>query len=218
LEDNEVADLKAIYEAVIVGDAPKVKALTQQAMDEGADAKQVLQEALIPAMGEVGRRMKAQEFYVPEVLIAARAMQWGLGVLKPELAGAGLEPVGRVAIGTVKSDLHDIGKNLVSMMLEGAGFEVVDLGTDVSPEKFVAAVQEKGVNVIGMSALLTTTMPNMKKTIDALKEAGVREKVKVLIGGAPVTQRYADEIGADGYAPDASTAVDIAKEHLGVSA
>jgi 5-methyltetrahydrofolate--homocysteine methyltransferase len=212
-----VADLKAIYEAVIVGDAPKVKGLVQQAVDEGADAKAVLQGALIPAMGEVGRRMKAQEFYVPEVLIAARAMQWGLGVLKPQLAGSGLEPVGKVALGTVKSDLHDIGKNLVGMMLEGAGFEVIDLGTDVSPEKFVAAVKEKGANVVGMSALLTTTMPNMKKTIDALKEAGVRGQVKVLVGGAPVTQRYADEIGADGYAADASSAVDQAKEQLGVA-
>ena len=212
-----MADLKAIYDSVIVGDAPKVKSLVQAAMDEGADPKTVLQEALIPAMAEVGRRMKAQEFYVPEVLIAARAMQWGLGVLKPKLAGSGLEPTGKVALGTVKSDLHDIGKNLVGMMLEGAGFEIIDLGTDVSPEKFVAAVQEKGANVIGMSALLTTTMPNMKKTIDALKEAGVRDKVKVLVGGAPVTQRYADEIGADGYAPDASSAVDVAKAELGVA-
>ncbi|MDA8218551.1 MAG: corrinoid protein, partial [Dehalococcoidales bacterium] len=191
-----MADLKAIYDAVIAGKAPEVKRMTEEAVAEGTDATKVLQEALIPAMAEVGRRMKAQEFYVPEVLIAARAMQWGLGVLKPQLASSGLQPVGTVAIGTVKSDLHDIGKNLVGMMLEGAGFEVVDLGTDVSPEKFVAAVKEKKANVIGMSALLTTTMPNMKKTIDALKEAGVREQVKVLVGGAPVTQRYADEIGA----------------------
>jgi 5-methyltetrahydrofolate--homocysteine methyltransferase len=213
-----MADLKAIYEAVIVGDAPKVKGLTEQAVADGEDAQKVLQEALIPAMSEVGRRMKAQEFYVPEVLIAARAMQWGLGVLKPALASAGNQPVGTVAIGTVKSDLHDIGKNLVGMMLEGAGFAVIDLGTDVTPEKFVSAVKEKGANVIGMSALLTTTMPNMKKTIDALKEAGVREQVKVLVGGAPVTQRYADEIGADGYASDASTAVDMAKEQLGIVA
>jgi len=139
-------------------------------------------------------------------------------VLKPLLVGGEVQPVGVIALGTVKSDLHDIGKNLVGMMMEGAGFEVVDLGTDVTPEKFVAAVKEKGANVIGMSALLTTTMPNMKKTIDALKEAGVREKVKVLVGGAPVTQRYADEIGADGYAPDASTAVDVAKQQLGVPA
>ena len=212
-----MSDLKAIYDAVIVGDAPKVKGLVQAAVDGGAQPKSVLQEALIPAMSEVGRRMKAQEFYVPEVLIAARAMQWGLGVLKPLLAGSGLEPTGKVAIGTVKSDLHDIGKNLVGMMLEGAGFEIIDLGTDVTPEKFVAAVQDKGANVIGMSALLTTTMPSMKKTIDALKEAGVRDKVKVLVGGAPLTQRYADEIGADGYAPDASSAVDLAKRQLGVA-
>ncbi len=211
-----MADLKTIYDAVIVGDAPKVKGLVQESVDAGVDPKAVLQKALIPAMAEVGRRMKAQEFYVPEVLIAARAMQWGLNILKPLLAGTGLEPAGRVAIGTVKSDLHDIGKNLVGMMLEGAGFEIIDLGTDVSPEKFVAAVKDKRANVIGMSALLTTTMPNMKKTIDALKEAGVREQVKVLVGGAPVTQRYADEIGADGYAPDASSAVDIAKSQLDI--
>ncbi|MDA8217923.1 MAG: corrinoid protein [Dehalococcoidales bacterium] len=209
-----MADLNAIYEAVIEGDAPKVKGLTEQAVADGEDAQKVLQESLIRAMSEVGRRMKAQEFYVPEVLIAARAMQWGLGVLKPLLAGSGLEPVGTVAIGTVKSDLHDIGKNLVGMMLEGAGFEVIDLGTDVMPEKFLAAVKDKGANVIGMSALLTTTMPNMKKAIDALKEAGLRDQVKVLVGGAPVTQRYADEIGADAYAPDASTAVDAAKAVL----
>ena len=213
-----MADLQAIYEAVIVGNAPKVKELTQAAVAEGVRPQEVLQEALIPAMAEVGRRMKAQEFYVPEVLIAARAMQWGLGVLKPLLVGGEVQPVGVIALGTVKSDLHDIGKNLVGMMMEGAGFEVVDLGTDVTPEKFVAAVKERGANVIGMSALLTTTMPNMKKTIDALKEAGVRDRVKVLVGGAPVTQRYADEIGADGYAPDASTAVDVAKQQLGVPA
>jgi 5-methyltetrahydrofolate--homocysteine methyltransferase len=212
-----VADFSTIYDAVIVGNAPKVKELVQGAVDGGADPKAILQEALIPAMSEVGRRMKAQEFYVPEVLIAARAMQWGLGILKPRLAGMDVQPAGRIAIGTVKSDLHDIGKNLVSMMMEGAGFEVVDLGTDVTPEKFVAAVKDQGVNVIGMSALLTTTMPNMKKTIDALKEAGVRDRVKVLVGGAPVTQRYADEIGADGYAPDASSAVDTAKQQLGAA-
>ena len=211
-----MADLKAIYDNVIVGNAPKVKELVQGAVNEGTNANEILQQALIPAMGEVGRRMKAQEFYVPEVLIAARAMQWGLGILKPLLAGAGNVPLGKVAIGTVKSDLHDIGKNLVGMMMEGAGFEIIDLGTDVTPEKFVGAVNEKGANVIAMSALLTTTMPNMKKTIDALKEAGLRDKVRVLVGGAPVTQRYADEIGADGYAPDASSAVDTAKAGLGV--
>ena len=213
-----MADLKAIYDSVIVGEAPKVKSMTEEAVSEGVDAQKILHEALIPAMAEVGRRMKAQEFYVPEVLIAARAMQWGLGVLKPHLVDSGMESMGKVAIGTVKSDLHDIGKNLVGMLLEGAGFEVIDLGTDVSPEKFVAAVKEQGANVIGMSALLTTTMPNMKKTVDALKEAGLREQVKVMIGGAPVTQRYADEIGADAYAPDASTAVDKAKEQLGITA
>ncbi len=209
-------DLKPICDAVLVGNAPKVKEFIQQAIDGGTEPQVVLQEALIPAMAEVGRRMKVQEYYIPEVLIAARAMQGGLQLLKPVLAGGNVQPVSKIALGTVKGDLHDIGKNLVGMMMEGAGFEVIDLGTDVSPEKFVAAVREGGANMIGMSALLTTTMPNIKKTIDALKEAGVRENVKVLVGGAPVTQRYADEIGADSYALDASSAVDIAKAQVGV--
>ncbi len=212
-----MAEFKEIYDAVIAGNAPKVKELVQGEIDKGSDAKALLQDALIPAMSEVGRRMKDQEFYVPEVLIAARAMQWGLAVIKPQLANMDIAPVGHIALGTVKSDLHDIGKNLVAMMMEGAGFEVTDLGTDVSPEKFVDAVKNKGVNVIGMSALLTTTMPNMKRTIDLLKEQGLRDQVKVLVGGAPVTQRYADEIGADGYASDASTAVDVAKEQVGAA-
>jgi 5-methyltetrahydrofolate--homocysteine methyltransferase len=163
-------------------------------------------------MAEVGRLFEAGEYFVPEVLIAARAMKSGLTILKPKLVEADVEPVGTVAAGTVKGDLHDIGKNLVCMMLEGAGFEIVDLGTDVSPETFVDAVKNQGVDVVAMSALLTTTMPNMKTTLDALQEAGVRDKVRVMVGGAPVTQAYADEIGADGYAADASRAATLAKQ------
>ncbi len=211
-----MADFKRIYDGVVAGDIPGVKELVQRAMDGGESAKALLQEALIPAMAEVGRMMKSGELFVPEVLVSARAMQGGLNVLKPQLAAADIQPAGRIALGTVKGDLHDIGKNLVAMMMEGAGFEVIDLGTDVAPERFVAAVTERGANIIGMSALLTTTMSNMKKTIEALKEAGVRDRVKVLIGGAPVTQRDAEQIGADGYAPDASSAVDKAKEQMGV--
>jgi 5-methyltetrahydrofolate--homocysteine methyltransferase len=169
-------------------------------------------------MNEVGRRFKNNEFYVPEVLIAARAMHAAMDVLKPLLAASDVQPVGTVVIGTVKGDLHDIGKNLVAMMLEGGGFNVIDLGVDVSPEKFLQAVREHKPNIVGLSALLTTTMPAMKTTIEALKEAGVRDQVKVIIGGAPVTQRFADEIGADGYAPDAASAVDVARQLLGIAA
>ena len=168
-------------------------------------------------MNVVGERFKNNEFYVPEVLIAARAMHAGMDILKPKLAESGVEPIGKVLLGTVKGDLHDIGKNLVAMMLEGAGFEVIDLGIDVPPEKFVQAVNEQGGDVIAMSALLTTTMTQMKTTLEALEEAGVKGKVKTLIGGAPVTQNYADEIGADGYARDAASAADKAKELLGIN-
>jgi 5-methyltetrahydrofolate--homocysteine methyltransferase len=174
-----------------------------------------MQQGLIVAMTEVGRLFEAGEYFVPEMLIAARAMQSGLGLLKPYLAQSGVKAAGKVAIGTVKGDLHDIGKNLVGMMLEGAGFEIKDLGTDVTPEKFVAAVQADHVDVIALSALLTTTMPNMKATIDALKTAGLRDKVKVMIGGAPVTEAYAQQIGADGYSPDASAASRLAKTLVG---
>jgi 5-methyltetrahydrofolate--homocysteine methyltransferase len=161
-------------------------------------------------MAEVGRLFEIGEYYVPEMLISARAMQFGLAVLKPHLKEANVQAAGKVAIGTVKGDLHDIGKNLVAMMLEGAGFEIVDLGTDVAPEKYVAAVQA-GANLVALSALLTTTMPNMKAVIEGLKAAGLRDKAKVMIGGAPVTDSYAAQIGADGYAPDASRAVNLAK-------
>lgn len=209
-----MADLQGIAEAVIKGDRDTVSKLTQAAVDEGVSAEAVINEGLIAGMGVVGIKFKANEFYVPEVLIAARAMHAGMDIIKPLLAESGVQPRGTVAIGTVKGDLHDIGKNLVAMMLEGGGYEVLDLGVDVAPEVFVAAVQEKGAQVLALSALLTTTMPSMKDTIEALKEAGVRDTAKIMIGGAPVTQNYADEIGADGYAPDAASAVDRVAELL----
>jgi len=207
-------DLKAIYENTVNGNAAKVKELTQAALAEGVPPGEIVTKYLIPAMGEVGDRFERNEFYVPELLIAARAMQAALALIKPLLSESDIQSAGKVAIGTVKGDLHDIGKNLVAMMLQGAGFEIVDLGVDVAPDKFVEAVKNSGAQVVALSALLTTTMPAMKTTIEALKAAGLRDKVKVIIGGAPVTQRYADEIGADGYAPDANSAVRKTKELL----
>ncbi len=207
-----VSKLDAIRTGIMDGDMPLVQEMVQAALDEGTSAADLLTKGLIPAMGEVGRLFEEGEYFVPEMLIAARAMKAGLAILKPRLVDEDVKPVGKVSAGTVKGDLHDIGKNLVCMMLEGAGFEIVDLGTDVSPEQFVNSVTEQGVDVICMSALLTTTMPNMKNTVDALVEAGIRDDVKVMIGGAPVTHAYADEIGADGYAPDASRAASLAKE------
>jgi 5-methyltetrahydrofolate--homocysteine methyltransferase len=204
-------DLKKLYDAIVDGDAKTSKAIAIKAMEEKLDPKKLLDEYMIPAMNEVGRRFETNEYFVPELLIAARAMKQALEVIKPSLVATGAKPVGRVAIGTVKGDLHDIGKNLVAAMLEGGGFEIIDLGVDVSPDKFVNAVKEKGANLIALSALLTTTMPSMKTTIEQLEEAGVREKVKVMIGGAPVTQKYADEIGADGYSDNASGAVSLAR-------
>jgi 5-methyltetrahydrofolate--homocysteine methyltransferase len=204
-------DLKELYEAVVSGNAKATQALTQQALAEGVDPLKLVNEYMVPAMDEVGRRFEANEYFVPELLISARAMKASLELIRPLLTARGDKPVGRVAIGTVKGDLHDIGKNLVSSLLEGGGFEVIDLGVNVSPEKFIATVNEKQANIVAMSALLTTTMPSMKTTIDALKQAGVREKVKVLIGGAPITQKYADEIGADGYSENAVGAVALAK-------
>ena len=210
-----MADLQALAEAVINGKRDDAARITQAAVDEGVSPGDIIDEGLIAGMGVVGERFKNNEFYVPEVLIAARAMHAGMDIIKPLLAESGRQPRGIVAIGTVKGDLHDIGKNLVAMMLEGGGYEVIDLEVDVPPERFVEVVSESGVQVIALSALLTTTMPSMKDTIDALSEAGVRDRVKVMIGGAPVTQNYADEIGADGYAPDAASAVDKARELLG---
>ncbi|MEN6548721.1 MAG: corrinoid protein [Armatimonadia bacterium] len=210
-----MADLQGIAEAVIRGDREAVANLTKAAVDEGTSAEQIINDGLIAGMGVVGAKFKANEFYVPEVLIAARAMHAGMDIIKPLLAASGVQPRGTIAIGTVKGDLHDIGKNLVAMMLEGGGYEVLDLEVDVAPEKFVDAVKSQGAQIVALSALLTTTMPSMKDTIEALKEAGVRDQVKVMIGGAPVTQNYADEIGADGYSPDAASAVDKAAELLG---
>jgi 5-methyltetrahydrofolate--homocysteine methyltransferase len=208
--------LNSLYDAIVAGDASRAPGLVQQALDSGLPAPQILIEAMISAMNHVGKMFEEGEFFIPEMLIAARAMQAGLAVLKPHLMQADVKATGRVVAGTVKGDLHDIGKNLVCMLLEGAGFEIIDLGTDVVPEKFVEVVKEGKADIVALSALLTTTMPNMKVTIEALKSTGVREKAKVIIGGAPVTQAYADQIGADGFAPDASRAVALAKSLMGV--
>jgi 5-methyltetrahydrofolate--homocysteine methyltransferase len=205
-----MADLKALAEAVIRGDQATAVSVTKAALQEKVAPKTILDEGLIAGMDVVGARFKNNEIYIPEVLIAARAMKMAMEVLEPELVKAGVQPIGKFLIGTVQGDLHDIGKNLVAMMLKGAGFQVIDLGVDVSPEKFAAEAKAKGVNLIGMSALLTTTMPGMEKTIKALKQAGVQ--AKIMIGGAPVTQTFADKIGANGYAPDAASAVDTAKK------
>jgi len=210
-----MSQLETIYNAVLEGDAAGAKAGVNAALAAGLNPETILKDGLIAAMGEVGRLFEENEYFVPEMLVAARAMQGGLALLKPHLAAGGSVATGRAVIGTVKGDLHDIGKNLVAMMLEGAGFEVVDLGTDVTPDKFVKAVMEHKPQVVGMSALLTTTMPSMSGTIKALEEAGVREQVKVMIGGAPVTDAFAKQIGADGYSPDASSAVRLAKALVG---
>jgi len=202
-----------IYDGILNGESKTVEAKVRAALESKVNPKEILDQSMVSAMAEVGRRFEIGEYYVPEMLISARAMQVGMAILKPHLKDANIAAAGKVAVGTVKGDLHDIGKNLVAMMLEGAGFEILDLGTDVDPEKFVAAADQ--VDVIALSALLTTTMPNMKVTIDALKTAGKRDKVKVIIGGAPITETYALQIGADGSAPDASRAVAITKALLG---
>lgn len=199
------------YTAISLGRMDEVKQLTQEALDAGENPESILKEGLLPAMEQIGVKFKNNEIYIPEVLIAARAMHAGMGVLKPILSKSTTRQSVKVVIGTVKGDLHDIGKNLVVMLLEGGGFEVVDIGTDVSADQFIETVKKHRPQVIGMSALLTTTMREMKNTIEALQEAGVRKQVKVIIGGAPVTERFAKEIGADGYAPDAASAVDVAR-------
>ncbi len=205
------AVLQKIYDNVMNGQAGAVEAGVQDALQAGIEAAVILNEGMIAAMAEVGRLFEEGEYFVPEMLIAARAMQAGLAVLKPQLIESDVQSTGRVVIGTVKGDLHDIGKNLVAMMLEGAGFEIFDLGTDVSPERYVQAARETDAHIVAMSALLTTTMPAMESTIAALQEAGIREQVRVMVGGAPITRDYADRIGADGFAPDASRAVTAAK-------
>lgn len=209
-----MVNLDVISEALQRGDAEKVEELVKKSLEENLTPKKILEDGLIKGMGIIGAKFKKNEVYVPEVLIAARAMHAGMNILKPKLIETGVENIGIVAIGTVKGDLHDIGKNLVKMMLEGAGFEVIDLGIDVSVDKFVEAVKEHKPNIIAMSALLTTTMVNMPEVIKALEAAGLREKVKIMIGGAPITQNYADQIGADGYSPDAASAVDKAKAFI----
>lgn len=204
--------VQEISEYLQKGRAKNVKALVQQALDEGIDAKTILEEGLLSGMMVIGGKFKRNEVFVPEVLVAARAMNAGMTILEPKLVEIGNEPIGKAVVGTVKGDLHDIGKNLVVMMLKGAGLEVVDLGVDVEPETFIAKAEEIGADVIGMSALLTTTMPNMKGVVELLEEKGLREKYIVMIGGAPVNESFAQEVGADYYTPDAATAAEVAKK------
>jgi 5-methyltetrahydrofolate--homocysteine methyltransferase len=207
-----MADYSKLYDAILNGDQKTAIAVTQEALEQKAEPMELVTRYMIPAMDEVGKRFECEDYFVPELLLAARAMKGSLELIRPLLIASGAEPTGRVVIGTVKGDLHDIGKNLVSSMLEGGGFEVTDLGADVAPEKFVQTVQNQKVDLICLSALLTVTMPAMKTTIDALKQAGVRDKVKVIVGGAPVTARYAEEIGADGYGENANSAVSMARK------
>jgi 5-methyltetrahydrofolate--homocysteine methyltransferase len=207
-----MADLKALHDAILAGDAKIARTATEAALAEGVEPMALVHDTMMPAMEDVGRKFECNEYFVPELLLAARAMKAALELIRPLLAASGVEPAGRVAIGTVKGDLHDIGKNLVAAMLEGGGYEIVDLGVNVDPAKFVVAVKEKGARIVAMSALLTTTMPAMKTTIEALKQAGVRDQVKVMVGGAPVSEAYAKEIGADGYSKSAAGAVAAARE------
>jgi 5-methyltetrahydrofolate--homocysteine methyltransferase len=204
-------DLSSLYEAILNGDNASALEVTKAALAAGTDPGRLVSDYMIPAMDEVGRRFESEEYFVPDLLLSGRAMKAALDILRPLLAATGAQPAGRVVIGTVKGDLHDIGKNLVAAMLEGGGFEVTDLGTDVAPEKFVEAISTKHANLVCLSALLTVTMPAMRTTVEALKCAGVRDRVKVMIGGAPVTAQYAREIGADGYSENASAAVALAR-------
>ena len=211
---SETPDLTKLYDAILEGDAQLAIEITEAAIAADVDPQSLITDRMIPAMDEVGRRFEEGEFFVPELLIAGRAMKGSLELLRPLLAERGVEPVGRVVIGTVKGDLHDIGKGLVASMLEGAGFEVTDLGIDVSSEKFVSEVQEKDADILALSALLTTTMPAIKDVIEAMREAGAHGKCKVMIGGAPITQKYADSVGADGYSSNANGAVALARQLL----
>jgi len=206
-----MSDLNTITETLISGDGEQLEQLVQKALDSGMAANEILQKSLIPAMDIVGEKMESGDMFIPEVLMSAQAMSGAVEILKPLLAEGESASAGTVIIGTVKGDLHDIGKNLVVMMMESAGFNVIDLGVDVEPEKFVEAIKQNKPKIVGLSALLTTTMPMMKKSIDAIKESGLRESVKILVGGAPVNKAFADEIGADGYAPDAGSASKMAK-------
>jgi 5-methyltetrahydrofolate--homocysteine methyltransferase len=202
--------IEEIFQGILEGDRDQVVDGVSRALDSKMSAESILKEGMMSAMAEVGRLFEEGEYFVPELLVAARAMQGGLEILKPLLVAEDVEPVGKIVIGTVKGDLHDIGKNLVGMMLQGAGFEVNDLGTDVEPAKFVEAVKTSGAKLVAMSALLTTTMANMPATIEAFNQAGLRDQVKIMVGGAPVTDNFARQIGADGYAPDASQAAKLA--------
>ncbi len=210
-------DLERLYDAVLAGNAKLAVAVTQEAVAAGVDPQVLLDEYMIPAMDEVGQRFEANECFVPELLISARAMKGAVEVIRPLLASAGAEPVARVVIGTVQGDLHDIGKNLVAIMLEGGGFEIIDVGVDANADKFIDAVNSKNADIVALSALLTTTLPSMKNIMDRLNQAGLRERVKVIIGGAPVTQDFADEIGADGYTDNAGAAVALARRLLGLN-
>ena len=204
-------DLQSLYQSVLTGDAKTAKATTDKALASGVDPVKLVQEFMMPAMAEVGRRFESNVYFVPELLLAARAMKAALDPIRPLLAARGAKPAGRVVMGTVKGDMHDIGKNLVIAMLEGGGYEVTDLGVDVAPEKFIQRINEKNPDIVALSALLTTTLPAMRTTIEAFQRAGVRDKVKVIVGGAPVTQKFADEIGADGYSETAAGAVALAQ-------
>lgn len=207
-----MSDYQELYEAILAGKAPKAEALAKEFLEANINVQELIVNFMIPAMDEAGRRFEENEFFVPELLIAARAMKLAMAVLAPALAASGAEPVGKVIIGTVQGDMHDIGKNLVASMLEGAGFQVTDLGVNVAPEKFVESLKSQAGSILAMSALLTTTMPAMKATIDALSTAGLRDTTKIMIGGAPVTEEFAAQIGADGYSENASTAVALARQ------
>jgi 5-methyltetrahydrofolate--homocysteine methyltransferase len=209
-------NVNSIYAAVVKGDRTAVDTEVRRALEEGIDPDRILKEGLIKAMDEVGKRFESGDFFVPEMLIAARAMKTGVAILSPQLIKSGVKPIGKVVIGTVAGDLHDIGKNLVGLMLEGAGFEVIDLGTDVSSERFVEAVRDEKPHLLGLSALLTTTMAGMTEVIKSLQDNGLRDSVKIFIGGAPVTQGFSDQIGADGYADDAASASRKARELVGL--
>jgi len=209
-----MADFQNMIDTLIEGDEKKLTSLAQSALDEGISAKEILEKGLMAGMDIVGEKMEAEDMFIPEVLKSAKIMSAAIDILRPHLVEGDIRVIGKVIIGTVKGDLHDIGKNLVAMMLESAGFDVYNLGTDVSPDKFIEEVKDKDANMLCLSALLTTTMPMMKTTIDTLAESGIRDQVKVMIGGAPVTQDFADQIGADGYAHDAGSATRLAKSLL----
>lgn len=213
-----MSEFSPLRDAVIEGDAKRSKEITAEALARGVEPLTLVNHFMIPAMDIVGRKFETNEYFVPELLLSARAMKAAMELIRPLLAARGTEPIGRVVIGTVKGDLHDIGKNLVAAMLEGGGFEVYDLGVNVAPDKFIAKVRETNAHIVGMSALLTTTMPNMRVTIDAFKAAGLRDTVKIVVGGAPVTPKFAEQIGADGYGENAPSAVALAKKLLGVPA